>query len=95
MIAEIQCLPSPSGTGDEPYRHVGAAITALDGTGLHHEVGALGTTLEGPDDEVWGALRAAHDAALAAGARSIVSVVKVYSTEGAGPSMDDLVADHR
>ncbi len=95
MIAEIQCLPSPAGTSAEPYAHVAAAIATVAGTGLNYEVGALGTTLEGPDDVVWAALRAAHEATLAAGARSTVSVVKVYSSSGPQPSMDGLVAGHR
>ena len=95
MIAEIQCLPSPTGTPGDRYAHIAAAIATVEGSGLRYEVGALGTTLEGPDDLVWEAVRAAHEATLASGADSTVSVVKVYSSSGPEPTMDALVADHR
>lgn len=99
MIAEIQVLPNPAGTADDRYAHVDAAIAALRASGLTAEVGALGTTIEGPPDEVWAVLRAAHEATLGAGAGSVVTVVKV--AEGAasgpdsGPTIDDLVGPHR
>jgi len=95
MIAEIQCLPTPSGTEAAPYRHIEAAIAAVADSRLHYEVGALGTTVEGPDDAVWAVVRAAHGATLAAGAQSVVSVVKLFSSSGDAPGMDDLVAGHR
>ena len=59
MIAEIQCLPSPAGTDDARYAHVDAAIAALRASGLRTEVGPLGTSIEGPPDAVWAAVRAA------------------------------------
>ena len=96
MIAEIQVLPRPSGTPDDPHVHVEAAIAVLAATGLHHEVSALGTTLEGSPDAVWAALRAAHEATLAAGSEFTISVVKL--AEGAadqGPTMDRLTAKFR
>lgn len=100
MIAEIQVLPHPP--GDDParspgavYRHVEAAIAVVAGSGLHHEVGALGTTVEGDPDVVWPVLRRAHEAALASGATSVVSVVTVFSGTGEAPGMDDLVRGHR
>jgi uncharacterized protein YqgV (UPF0045/DUF77 family) len=96
MIAEIQCLPRPSGTPDDPHAHVEAAIAALAATGLHHEVSALGTTLEGPPDAVWAAIRAAHEATFAAGAETTISVIKVAGSAGdAGPTMDRLTAKFR
>ena len=99
MIAEIQVLPQPAGTDAARYVHVDAAIAALRATGLRMEVGALGTTVEGPPDEVWAVLRAAHEATLASGALGVVTVIKV--AEGAadgpdsGPGVDDLVGPHR
>lgn len=95
MIAEIQCLPSPSGTSEHSYAHIAAAIATVEGSGVHYEVGALGTTLEGPEDVVWAVLRAAHEATLASGAHSTVSVIKVYSSSGPEPTMDGLVDGHR
>jgi uncharacterized protein YqgV (UPF0045/DUF77 family) len=99
VIAEIQCLPSPAGNDQSRYAHIDAAIAALRESGLRTEVGPLGTSIEGPPDLVWAAVRAAHEACLRAGAASAVSVIKV--AEGAvdgpdsGPGIDDLVAKHR
>jgi uncharacterized protein YqgV (UPF0045/DUF77 family) len=96
MIAELQVLPRPSGTADDPHAHVEAAIAVLAATGLHHEVSALGTTLEGPPDAVWAALRAAHEATLEAGAEFTISVVKLAEGAGdQGPTMDRLTAKFR
>lgn len=86
MIAEIQVLPSPPGTAGDRYAHVDAAIRALQASGLQMEVGALGTTIEGSPDDVWAALRTAHEATLAAGAEGVVTVIKV--AEGAGDGAD-------
>jgi uncharacterized protein YqgV (UPF0045/DUF77 family) len=99
MIAEIQVLPTPAGTPDDRYAHVDAAIHVLVSTGLRHEVGALGTTLEGPPDLVWAALRAAHEATTAAGATGVITVIKVAEgvADGpdSGPRIDDLVGPYR
>lgn len=84
MIAEIQVLPTPPGNGDDRYAHVHAAIEVIQASGLHHEVGPLGTSIEGPADEVWAVLRRVHEATLAAGAGSVVSVVKVAERAGEG-----------
>ena len=68
----------------------------IEQSGLRYEVGPLGTSFEGPPAEVWRVLRAAHEATLAAGAGSAVTVVKV--AEGAsdeGPAIDDLVGKFR
>ena len=96
MIAELQVLPRPAGTDDDPHAHVEAAIAVLRASGLHAEVSALGTTFEGTPDAVWAALRAAHEATLAAGASFAISVVKL--AEGAdddGPTMDRLTRKFR
>jgi uncharacterized protein YqgV (UPF0045/DUF77 family) len=96
MIAELQVLPRPSGTENDPHAHVESAIAVLAASGLHYEVSALGTTLEGPPDAVWAALRAAHEATLSAGADFTISVIKL--AEGAddqGPTMDRLTAKFR
>ena len=95
MIAEIQCLPSPAGTDTSPYAHIEAAIAVVADSGLTYEVGALGTTVEGPADEVWAVLRRAHEATQSAGASSVVSVVKVFQTTASTTTIDDLVAAHR
>jgi uncharacterized protein YqgV (UPF0045/DUF77 family) len=80
------------GTEENPHAYVEAAIAVLQASGLRYEVGALGTTLEGDDDEVWATLRAAHEAMLGAGATSGISHVKIASV---GRSMDSLTAKFR
>ena len=92
MIAEIQVAPSPPGTDDDPHAHVEAAIAVLQASGLRYEVGALGTTVEGDDDQVWATLRAAHDAMLAAGATTGISHIKVASVNR---TMDSLTNKFR
>jgi uncharacterized protein YqgV (UPF0045/DUF77 family) len=81
VIAEIQVAPSPSGTDDDPHAYVEAAIAVLQRSGLRHEVGALGTTIEGEADAVWDTLRAAHEAMLLAGANGGLSHVKIASVQ--------------
>jgi uncharacterized protein YqgV (UPF0045/DUF77 family) len=92
VIAEIQVAPSPAGTPEDPHAYVEAAVRVIQASGLRHEVGALGTTLEGDDDTVWATLRAAHEAMLAAGATSGLSHIKVASV---GRTMESLTAKFR
>ncbi len=92
IIAEIQVAPSPPGTAEDPHAHVEAAIAVIKASGLRHEVGALGTTLEGAADEVWATLRAAHEAMIAAGASGGLSHIKVASVNR---SMDSLTHKFR
>jgi uncharacterized protein YqgV (UPF0045/DUF77 family) len=93
MIVEIQVLPTPAGTPDDPHAHVEAAIAVIAASGLHYEVGPLGTSIEGPPDEVWPLLRAIHEAAHSASGQSSIAVIKV--AEGIERSMDDLTAKFR
>ncbi len=96
MIVEIQVLPSPAGTPENPHAHIEAAIAVIQGSGVHYEVGPLGTTFEGLPDELWPLLRRVHEAVLDAGASSAVSVVKVAEGRGeAGRTMDSLTHKFR
>ncbi len=95
VIAEIQCLPAPSGDESAPYKHVEAAIDVLRRSGLRFEVGPLGTTIEGDPEAVWPALRAAHEACLRAGATRVVTIVKLFQAAGDEPTMDELTKRYR
>ena len=96
MIVELQCLASPAGTADDPYRHIDAAIAVVEGSGLNYEVSALGTTVEGAPDAIWPLLREAHEACLRAGAAGVVTVIKVEQTAGPeGPTMASLTGKFR
>jgi len=96
MIAELQVLPTPAGTAENHYAYVDAAIDVIERSGLVYEVGPLGTSFEGSPADVWRVLQEAHTATLAAGATSVVTVVKL--AEGgsdSGPAIDDLVGKFR
>ena len=96
MIVELQCLASPAGTPDDPYRHIDAAIAVVQGSGLKYEVGALGTTVEGEPDEVWPLMRQVHEACLNAGAAGLVTVIKVEQASRVdGPTIDSLTGKFR
>ena len=97
MILEIQCLPSPTGVDDDPYRHVDAAIAVIEAAGLTYEVGALGTTVEGSADQLWPLARRVHEACIASGATSVVSVLKFAQSAVAdgAPTIDSLTEKFR
>ena len=76
MLLEIQVMPNPSGTPDDRYRHVDAAIAVIQASGLHYEVHAMGTVIEGTPDELWPLMRRVHDAALGAGADRVTTMIK-------------------
>jgi uncharacterized protein YqgV (UPF0045/DUF77 family) len=97
VIAELQVVPSPAGAGTSRWAHVDAAIDTVAASGLRFEVGPLGTTIEGPPDALWAALRKAHEATLAAGADGVITVIKLHETRdpAAQTSMDDLTSAHR
>lgn len=77
MIVEIECLANPPGTAANRYAHVEAAIAVVQGSGLRYDVGPLGTTFEGEPDRAWEVTRRVHEACLAAGASSVVTIIKV------------------
>lgn len=96
MLAEIQVSPRPGGSAAQPYAHIEAAIAVIERSGLVYEVGAMGTTVEGPPEDVWALLRAVHESTLAAGAHGVTSHIKVGQGRGdAGPTITDLVSSFR
>lgn len=97
MIVDIEVIPQPLGTAESRYAHVEAAIALAQASGLHYEVNALGTTIEGPPDDVWPLLRGMHEACLEAGAEHVITVCKIaeHATAETQPSMDDLTGKFR
>jgi uncharacterized protein YqgV (UPF0045/DUF77 family) len=95
MIMELQVLPAPAGTADRHYAHVDAAIAIIVASGLHHEVGPLGTSVEGPAAELWRLARRVHEATLVAGADSCVTIIKVADGAGVPARMSELTDPHR
>jgi uncharacterized protein YqgV (UPF0045/DUF77 family) len=97
VIVEIECLANPPGTPDDTYKHIEAAIKVIQDSGLRYEVEALGTTVEGDPDDVWRVLRGVHEACLAAGADSVVTVIKAYQAREAlrSATIDSLTGKFR
>jgi len=97
MIVEIQVVPDPSGDPDQPYRHVDAAIAVISASGLSYDVGALGTTVEGPASRGWPLLQAVHEACLGSGARRVLTYVKLadWADDESAPTAADLTTKHR
>ncbi|BAN04553.1 hypothetical protein YM304_42390 [Ilumatobacter coccineus YM16-304] len=87
--------PSPAGTADDRYAHVEAAIGVVEASGLHYEVGALGTTFEGDPTAVWATLRAAHEAVLSSGADGLITNIRLGQRSADDTSMDGLTAKFR
>ena len=96
VIAEIQVAPSPPGTPQDPHAHVEAAIAVIQASGLKYEVSALGSTFEGEPDAVWPLIRRVHEATLSAGAKSVVSIVKLFEAAAEEPpTMSSLTSKFR
>lgn len=95
LLAELHCYPSPAGDDVGPWTHVEAAIAVIAESGLNYEVGPLGTTMEGPADDVWATVRAAHEAALAAGADVNMTHLRLIENPGSDVTMGSLTAPHR
>lgn len=96
MILDIEVLPRPVGTPSQQYAHVEAAIAVIQHSGLHHEVHALGTTVEGDPDAIWGLARRIHEATLESGAEGVVTIAKFQqSRAGDPPTMASLTAKFR
>ncbi|MGQ0824201.1 MAG: thiamine-binding protein [Actinomycetota bacterium] len=97
MIVDIEVIPQPLGPPDDRYRHVEAAIAVAAQSGLHYEVNALGTTIEGPATALWSVVRRMHEATLGSGAASVVTVVKLaaHADDDDQPTIDSLTRKFR
>ncbi len=95
MIMQIHVLPDPVGTADDVYRNVDRAIAEITASGLTYEVGAMGTTVEGPPDAVWELARRVHDATRAADTRRVMTLIKMYESPGSETSMTALTEPFR
>lgn len=82
--------------GDEngPYSCVEGAIRVIEQSGLEYEVGALGTTIQGPADRLWPLMRELHDATLTAGADRVMTHFRILEAKDdvIEASMADLAA---
>src|SRR5512137_2620093 len=76
IVADVSVVPLGVGTSVSAY--VKKAVKALDGSGLRVMHGPMSTSLEARTlDEVFAAVKKAHEAVLAAGAKRVVTTVKL------------------
>ena len=76
IIAELSV--APIGEGTSLGRYVKEALEAVKASNVKHSVGAMGTTFEAESlDLVFAVVKAAHEAVLKAGAKRIVTILKV------------------
>ena len=88
----LQVLPFVS--EEELFPVVDKAIEVIANSGLAYIVGPLDTTIEGELDELLEVVKQAQQACADAGAKRVVSIVKIsYNSEG--ESMDGKIGKYR
>jgi uncharacterized protein (TIGR00106 family) len=76
IVADVSVVPMGEGTSVSAL--VKKAVKALDGSGLKVMHGPMSTSLEASSlDELFAAVRQAHEAVFSAGARRVVTTVKI------------------
>ncbi len=82
VLVSFQVLPRAEGL--DIYDVVDRAIAVVQASGVPYEIGAMETTMEGPIDRLLEVAKAAHAAAFKAGARKVVTILKIGdSVDGA------------
>lgn len=94
MLIHVHVSPTPLGDERGTYAHVEAAIRVIEQSGLEYEVGALGTTVQGPADELWSLMRELHEAGLESGADTLMTHVRILQSQDDAieASMSELAA---
>ncbi len=91
MNVGVQVLPLV----EDPYPIVDKAIEAIQASGVKFEVGPLETTLEGDNlDQLMEVAKSAHRACFKAGARKVVTIIKIADAIE-GTSIEEKVAKYR
>jgi uncharacterized protein (TIGR00106 family) len=91
MNVGVEVLPLVN----DVYPIVDKAIEAIQASGVKYEVGPLETTLEGDDlDELIEVAKAAHRACFTAGARKVVTIIKIAESLE-GTSIEEKVGKYR
>lgn len=94
MLIHVHVAPSPLGDDRGPYANVEGAMRVIEQSGLEYEVGALGTTVQGPADQLWPLMRALHEACLESGARHVMTHIRILEDrdDTIEASMSDIAA---
>ena len=86
----VQVLPIVEDLG----RVVDRAISVIRESGVKYEVDALETVMEGPLDQLIEVAKAAHRACFDAGARQVVTIIKIADRVG-GTTIEEKVGRYR
>lgn len=94
MLIHVHVSPTPLGDERGTYAHVEAAIRIIEASGLEFEVGALGTTVQGPANELWPLMRHLHESCIESGADRVMTHLSLFETQNdqIEASMSDLAA---
>lgn len=87
----VQVLPLT----ENALPQVDRAIEAIIASGLRYQVGPLETTIEGPFEAAWEAAKAAHLACIEAGAKHVVTLIKVADGAAGGMTIEEKTAKYR
>jgi uncharacterized protein (TIGR00106 family) len=91
VLAEFSVTPMVEG---EMKPFVDSALEEIKKAGLKHEVGAVGTTVEGDLDQVFDAIKHAHQAVINRGASRVVTEIRIDDRKG-GLSMESELEGYR
>lgn len=90
VLVNLQVVPI--GTEVSVSRYVAACARVLDDAGLHHELHANGTNIEGEWDAVFAAIRRCHEVVHDLGAPRIQTFISVGTRTDRDQSLHDKVA---
>ena len=93
IVADISVIPMGAGPGTSVSPIVQKAVRALQARGLRTLTGPMSTSFEAPTlDEVLAGAKAAHMAAVEAGARRVITIIKIDDRRDKEQSMDSKMA---
>lgn len=92
MKALVNLQVVPVGTEVSVSRYIAACEKVLAASGLHYQLHANGTNIEGEWDTVFAAVRRCHEVVHELGAPRIHSMVSVGTRTDKDQSLDDKVA---
>jgi len=77
-VAVVEVTVVPIGTGDSSLsRHVAAALEPLEQSGLKFELSSMGTSIEGPLDEILKVIMKMHETPFLAGIKRVLTRVVI------------------
>ncbi len=91
ISAELTVIPIGT-PGTSLSKYVAAAVAALDEAGIQYQLSGMGTLLEAENpDELFDAIKIAHEAVFKAGSQRLVTSVKIDDRRDRNRTMADKV----